>query len=318
MSSEVPRLSSTVDVKTRPEARPPTNKHNPKAQLGRLVQYAFGTDPHIGDVVYTNQKLGSITESTLTLPILKETELREFKATAATKQAAEWAAALVATRELEACLTAIGDTRKVTRHDLKRDHDMALKKLRNLVRHAIGGKHGKGDLVYVNRRLGNITQSTLTLPALKETELSEFTTTATAETAMEAEKAACLVGIRELEASLTAMGEARSANKYDRAPSSVASPKARLAQLVSHAFGAHPSRSYIIYTHQEMDESIEGTVTLPVLKDVGPTEFKATVQLPKGKDEAEHAAAHAAFQELEPSLLAKAKARMARKEGNTS
>ena len=55
-------------------------------------------------------------------------------------------------------------------------------------------------------------------------------------------------------------------------------------------------------------------MSLPVLEEVEPLQFKATVQLAGGATQAKHAAARVAFRELEASLMAKAKTRMAQKD----
>jgi len=167
-----------------------------------------GTHPRNGDIVYRTQKLGDMGEiCSVTIPMLKETELRSFKATAATAKEAEKAAALVAIGELEASLTEMGDARKIKRHDL----DMAQGKLANLILHALGGPPDKRDIVYQCQQLDDSTECTMTIPRLNYTELSEFK--ATAGTPSDAKKAACLLAIRDLEFSLIATGDARKARR---------------------------------------------------------------------------------------------------------
>eukprot|EP00930_Biecheleria_cincta_P057735 TRINITY_DN43619_c0_g1_i1.p1 TRINITY_DN43619_c0_g1~~TRINITY_DN43619_c0_g1_i1.p1 ORF type:complete len:382 (-),score=65.49 TRINITY_DN43619_c0_g1_i1:113-1258(-) len=265
-------------------------------QLAALLGEALEQPVSKDDFVFKAQTFRAFHRCTLTLPLL---ENLEFLGAAHTSDGARETAMLLA-----AChaIQILGDSRS------RRN---PVSKLRNLVQYALGITAGKSDIVFMNRRLGDITESTLTLPILKETELREFK--ATGESARNAEQAAALVATRELEADLTAMGDTRTAKMYDRPPSSGAAPKARLVQLVSHALGAGISKDEVVFTHQTLGEIIEGRVTLPVLKAAEHTEFKATVQLAEGADQAEHAAAQLAFQELEPVLMARAKARMGQK-----
>eukprot|EP00930_Biecheleria_cincta_P084209 TRINITY_DN736_c0_g2_i1.p1 TRINITY_DN736_c0_g2~~TRINITY_DN736_c0_g2_i1.p1 ORF type:complete len:346 (-),score=79.68 TRINITY_DN736_c0_g2_i1:3-1040(-) len=261
-------------------------------QLAALLGRALEQQVSKSDFVFKSQTFRAFHRCTLTLPML---ENLEFQGAAQSSDGARETAMLLAACHAVRIIDSPSGNPKL--------------KLAHLVQYALGTTLPNNGIVYMNQKLGDMTESTLTLPMLTEMELGEFR--ATAETAKGAEELAALVAIQELEARLTAMGNARKAKKYDTPPSSDAVPKQRLRHLLRHALGMRTSNDDIIYEHQELGETIEVTVTLPVLSDVEPREFKATMQLAEGLEQAQNAAALLAFQELEPSLMAREEARMA-------
>eukprot|EP00930_Biecheleria_cincta_P066806 TRINITY_DN5307_c0_g1_i2.p1 TRINITY_DN5307_c0_g1~~TRINITY_DN5307_c0_g1_i2.p1 ORF type:complete len:313 (+),score=49.02 TRINITY_DN5307_c0_g1_i2:37-975(+) len=216
-------------------------------QLAAFLASALSQPVSKDDFVFNSHKLGDPTFGTfhrciLTLPMLGGLD---FQGAARSRDGARENAVLLAAAHTAQLIQKPGSNSHPKTH------------LGNLVQKALGIDLRKDDLVFVNQELGNMIESTLTLPILKETELSGREFKATENTAKEAELAAARLACSELEAGLTAISDTRKAAlkaaKCDVAPSSN-SPRIRLRQLVAHALGAFPGEGDIIYTHQEIED----------------------------------------------------------------
>jgi len=124
--------------------------HSSKNELNELVLRAMG-EIRKGDIIYTTVSSGEQYECTLTLPVLSEMEVGEFRATADSEKDAEQAAAVAAIQELSSDLKTKAATRIAEKAAAKKARD----DLRIQAKIAQGNEHHEvaGDPLTANSKV---------------------------------------------------------------------------------------------------------------------------------------------------------------------